>query len=63
MIMVFKDVILFLIKKLYNVDSKRVQAYKEGRIEFEDKIYAKLTEYQNRLVEIKNVYIEMNFGI
>ena len=50
-------------KKLHNVDGKRVQAYKEGWIEFEDKIYAKLTEYQNRLVEIKNVYIEMNFGI
>ena len=50
-------------KKLHNVDDKRVKAYKEGWIEFEDKIYAKLTEYQNRLVEIKNVYIEMNFGI
>ena len=25
-------------KKLHNVDGKRVQAYKEGRIKFEDKI-------------------------
>ena len=57
-------------KKLHNVDGKRVQAYKEGWIEFEDKIYAKLAEYQlngkpigGKLVEIKNVYIEMNFGI
>ena len=33
-------------KKLQNVDGKRVQAYKEGWIEFEDKIYAKLAEYQ-----------------
>ena len=33
-------------KKLHNVDGKRVQAYKEGWIEFEDKIYAKLAEYQ-----------------
>jgi len=33
-------------KKLKNVDGKRVQAYKEGWIEFEDKIYAKLAEYQ-----------------
>ena len=33
-------------KKLHNVDGKRVQAYKEGWIEFEDKIYAKLDEYQ-----------------
>ena len=33
-------------KKLQNVDGKRVQAYKEGWIEFEDKLYAKLAEYQ-----------------
>ena len=33
-------------KKLQNIDGKRVQAYKEGWIEFEDKIYAKLAEYQ-----------------
>ena len=33
-------------KKLQNVDGKRVQAFKEGWIEFEDKIYAKLAEYQ-----------------
>ena len=33
-------------KKLQNVDGRRVQAYKEGWIEFEDKIYAKLAEYQ-----------------
>ena len=33
-------------KKLHNVDGKRVQAYKEGWIEFDDKIYAKLAEYQ-----------------
>jgi ESF2/ABP1 family protein len=33
-------------KKLQNVDGKRVQAYKEDWIEFEDKIYAKLAEYQ-----------------
>ena len=33
-------------KKLQNVDGKRVQAYKEGWIEFDDKIYAKLAEYQ-----------------
>ena len=32
--------------KLKNVDDKRVQAYKEGWIEFEDKIYAKLAEYE-----------------
>ena len=33
-------------KKLKNVDGKRVQAYKEGWIEFEDKLYAKLAEYE-----------------
>ena len=33
-------------KKMQNVDGKRVQAYKEGWIEFEDKLYAKLAEYQ-----------------
>ena len=33
-------------KKMHNVDGKKVQAYKEGWIEFEDKIYAKLAEYQ-----------------
>jgi len=33
-------------KKLQNIDGKRVQAYKEGWIEFEDKLYAKLAEYQ-----------------
>ena len=29
-----------------NIDGKKVQAYKEGWIEFDDKIYAKLAEYQ-----------------
>ena len=33
-------------KKLENIDGKKVQAYKEGWIEFNDKIYAKLAEYQ-----------------
>ena len=33
-------------KKLKNVDGKRVQSYKEGWIEFEDKLYAKLAEYE-----------------
>ena len=28
------------------MDGKRIQGYKEGWIEFEDKIYAKLAEYQ-----------------
>ena len=31
---------------MQNIDGKRVQAYKEGWIEFEDKLYAKLAEYQ-----------------
>ena len=33
-------------KKMENIDGKKVQAYKEGWIEFNDKIYAKLAEYQ-----------------
>ena len=33
-------------KKLENIDGKKVQSYKEGWIEFNDKIYAKLAEYQ-----------------
>ena len=33
-------------KKMENIDGKKVQAYKEGWIEFDDKIYAKLAEYQ-----------------
>ena len=33
-------------KKMENIDGKKVQAYKEGWIEFSDKIYAKLAEYQ-----------------
>ena len=33
-------------KKFENIDGKRIQGYKEGWIEFEDKIYAKLAEYQ-----------------
>ena len=33
-------------RKMENIDGKRVQAYKEGWIEFNDKIYAKLAEYQ-----------------
>ena len=33
-------------KKLENIDGKKIQGYKEGWIEFEDKIYAKLAEYQ-----------------
>ena len=33
-------------KKMENIDDKKVQAYKEGLIEFNDKIYAKLAEYQ-----------------
>ena len=33
-------------KKMENIDGKKVQAYKEGWIEFTDKIYAKLAEYQ-----------------
>ena len=32
--------------KMENIDGKKVQAYKEGWIEFNDKIYAKLAEYQ-----------------
>ena len=33
-------------KKMENINGKKVQAYKEGWIEFNDKIYAKLAEYQ-----------------
>ena len=33
-------------KKIENVDGRKLQGYKEGWIEFSDKIYAKLAEYQ-----------------
>ena len=32
--------------KLETIDGQKVQAYKEGWVEFDDKIYAKLAEYQ-----------------